>query len=567
MLSVSGCSERPPGIAADLVLENGSIYTVDNARSWAQAVAVRGGRFVYVGTDAVVQDLKGPNTRVIDLDGRMVLPGLFDVHIHAAASGMEKLACDLTTETIYQEYGELPEDLVAEYLARIRRCAEARPDADWVVGYGWVMDAFGPGALASRALLDEIEPGRPVYMESADGHSAWVNSRALEIAGISAATPDPPDGRIDREPGSNEPLGSLQEHAMDLVEDHVPEPDLETRTAGLQYAVRMLNAYGVTSIQDAKTFRNLLEGYRALDDRGELTLRVVATNVWDTSRGMEQLESIRRDRERFTGGNLRATSVKIWLDGVMENYTAAMLDPYLVEGSPRGMLMMDPGDLMEAVTALDAEGFQVHVHGLGDRAVRESLDAFEAARNVNGVTDNRHHIAHLQVVQPDDIPRFRQLGVIANFTPYWAYADDYITELTIPFIRPGIVRWMYPIGSLVDDGAVVASGSDWAVSSANPFLQIETAITRRDPLGTADAAFIPEERVSLADAIAMLTINGALVNHSEDETGSIEVGKFADLAVLDRNLFDIDPADISATNVLLTLLGGEAVHEVSADRW
>jgi predicted amidohydrolase YtcJ len=566
--ALSGCSEQQqqPDITADLVLENGRFYTVDARRSWAEAVAVTNGRLVFVGTDEDVAALKGPSTQVIDLDGRMVLPGLFDVHIHALASGMEKLQCDLSSERMVEEFGALPDDLLADYLARIERCAADRPDSPWVVGYGWVMDAFGPGALASRELLDAIVPDRPVYMESADGHSAWVNSRALELAGITAATPDPAGGRIDREPGSLEPLGSLQEHAADLIEKLIPAPDLETRLAGLRYAVGMLNTYGITSIQDAKTYRDYLEGYRALDDLGELTLRVVASNVWDTSRGIEQLAEIRKDRDRFTHGNLRATSAKIWVDGVMENYTAAMLDPYLVDGSSNGMLMMTETDLDAAVQALDEAGFQVHIHAIGDRAVRASLDAFEAALEANGANGNRHHIAHAQVIQPDDIPRFSELGVAANLTPYWAYADPYITELTLPFLRPELARWLYPIGSLVRGGAVVVSGSDWAVSSANPFLQIETAVSRKDPLNPEDREFIPEERISLPEAIAMLTIDAAWVNHSEADTGSIEVGKYADLAILDRNLFDIAVDAISDTQVVMTLFDGRIVYEAGAGR-
>jgi predicted amidohydrolase YtcJ len=489
---------------------------------------------------------------------------MFDVHIHALASGVEKLRCDLSLESLIEQYGAPPEDLLAEYLARIERCAADRPDDEWILGSGWGMDAFGPGAQASSELLDAIVPDRPVYLTSTDGHSAWVNSRALEIAGITADTPDPEDGKIDRKPGSSEPLGSLQEHAMYLVESLIPPPDLATRTAGLEYAVRMLNRYGITSIQDAKTDREILEGYAALDDNGGLSLRVVASNLWDTARGMEQLAEVSQDRQEFTHGNVRATTVKIWLDGVMENYTAAMVDPYLVEGASRGMLMMTEDALQETVTALDAGGFQVHIHAIGDRAVRESLNAFAAARQANGKTDNRHHIAHLEVIRPEDIPRFRELGVAANFTSYWAYADPYITDLTLPFIQPELARWLYPIGSLVRDGAIVVSGSDWAVSSANPFLQIETAVTRRDPLNDEDDSLIPEERISLADAIAMLTINAAWVNHSEHDAGSIEVGKYADLAVLDRDLFAIPPEEISETQVLLTLFGGEVAYDAAS---
>jgi predicted amidohydrolase YtcJ len=558
--------ETPRADTAELVLTNGSIYTVDGARSWAQSVAIRDGRFLYVGTDAGVKPFIGPDTQLVDLGGRMVLPGMFDVHIHPVSSGMEKLNCDLSDDALRDKYPDASLGSLAEiYLAEIKACADARPGDEWLTGAGWLMSAFGPGAKASRKLLDDIVPDRPVYLESADGHSAWVNSKALELAGITAATPDPANGRIDREPGSNEPFGSLQEHATDLVEDVIPAPDLETRVAGLQYAVQMLNGYGITSIQAAKSYRPYLEAYRTLDDRGLLTLRVVANNVWDTSKGMEQLEQIKADRELFTGGNLHATAVKIWLDGVMENYTAAMLEPYIGQGGTRGILMMEPDALKAAVTALDAEGFQVHIHAIGDRAVRESLDAFEAARKANGATDNRHHIAHLEVVQPSDIPRFRKLGVAANFTALWAYADSYITELTLPYIKPELARWLYPIGSLVRDGAVVVSGSDWSVSSANPFWQIATGMTRKDLLNPDDTAFIPEERISLPEAIATLTINAAWVNHSERDAGSIEVGKYADLAVLDRNLFDVEPQVIADTQVLLTLLGGKVVHGTLAD--
>ena len=565
-LGLAGCGTDLPEQPVDVILENGRFYTVDDDRSWAQAVAVHDGRFVYVGSNAGVQKLKHRDAQVIDLDGRMVLPGLFDVHIHALAGGVGKLRCDLSLESLIEEFGAPPDDLLAEYLARIERCAANRPDDEWILGSGWGMDAFGPGALASSDLVDAIVADRPVYLTSTDGHSAWVSSRALEIAGITAETPDPEDGKIDRRPGSMEPLGSLQEHAMYLVESRIPPPDLATRTAGLAYAVRMLNRSGITSIQEAKADREILEGYAALDEQGGLSLRVVASNLWDTARGMEQLAEVRQDRQEFTRGNVRATTVKIWLDGVMENYTAAMIDPYLVEGASRGMLMMTEDALQETVTALDADGFQVHIHAIGDRAVRESLNSFAAAREANGPTDNRHHIAHLEVIRPEDIPRFRELGVAANFTSYWAYADPYITDLTLPFIQPGLARWLYPIGSLVRDGAMVVSGSDWAVSSANPFLQIETAVTRKDPLNDEDDAFIPEERISVEEAIEMLTIDAAWVNHSEADSGSIEVGKYADLAVLDRDLFAVPPEEISDTRVVLTLFGGEIAYDAASIR-
>jgi predicted amidohydrolase YtcJ len=251
--------------------------------------------------------------------------------------------------------------------------------------------------------------------------------------------------------------------------------------------------------------------------------------------------------------------VKIMLDGVMENYTAAMLEPYLVPSGTRGIPMVEPELLKRAVTALDRDGFQVHFHAIGDAAVRYALDAVEEARYENGKSDNRHHISHLQMIDPADIPRFPELDVVANFQPLWAYADAYVTELTIPFIGEERARWMYPIRSVETAGGKLAFGSDWSVSSANPLAQIETAVTRMSADDDSMPVFIPEERISLDSAIAAFTINAAFVNHHEKETGSIEVGKYADLVVIDRNLFELEPAEISAASVLLTLFEGRPV--------
>jgi predicted amidohydrolase YtcJ len=347
---------------------------------------------------------------------------------------------------------------------------------------------------------------------------------------------------------------------MDLVQSHVPATDLETRMHGLQYAIHMLNGYGITSIQDAHVVEDDLKAYRSLDERGELKLRVVAALWWEREKGLEQIDELERLREQYTGGRLRATTVKIMQDGVMENFTAAMLKPYIGQGGRKGIPMVEPDKLARAVTALDAEDFQVHFHAIGDAAIRQSLDAIEAARSANGDRGNRHHIAHLELIDPADIPRFRQLRAVANFQPLWAFADSYIEELTIPFIGPERSRWLYPIGSVREAGGMIAFGSDWSVSTADPFQEIEVAVTRTGPLGETTEPFLPEERIDLPLALAAFTINAAYVNSQEDMTGSIEVGKYADLVVLDRNLFDINPEEISDTRVLLTMLEGEVVH-------
>lgn len=553
VFTLAACSERPAEVpearTADLVLRNGRIYTVDATRSWAEAIGISNGRIVYVGTDADAEAVIGPSTQVVDLDGRMLLPGFQDIHIHPISGGIEASTCDLNGL-----------GTVDAYLEEIANCAQRHKDAEWITGGGWSMAAFGPGANASRKLLDEIVPDRPVILTSADGHSAWVNSKALEIAGITADTPDPVDGIIDREPGTGNPLGSLQEGAMSLVNRHAPAIDLETRTSGLQYAIRMLNDYGITSIQDAAVTEESLEAYRALDDRGELSLRVVGSQWWEREGGLEQIEEFKALREQYTKGRVDASTVKIMQDGVMENYTAAMLEPYLGQGGKKGIPMVEPETLNSAVTALDAEGFQVHFHAIGDAAIRQCLDAVEAAQAANGFRGNRHHISHLELIDPADIPRFRDLNVVANFQPLWAYADDYITELTVPFIGPDRSQWLYPIASVHRSGGMVAFGSDWSVSTANPFHQIETAVTRMGATGNTTEPFLPEQRIDLPLAIAAFTIHAAWVNRQETDTGSIEAGKYADLIVLDRNLFTLDPVDISETQVLMTMIEGQVVH-------
>ncbi len=542
-------SDRAVGAPADMVLRNGAIYTVDAARSWADAIAVRDGRIVYVGSNTGLGALVGANTQVHDLRGRMVLPGMHDAHIHPISGGIEALGCDLNAGKT-----------AAEYVAIVRQCAATKPQDPWILGGGWLMSVFGPGAMPSRALLDAVVPDRPVLLWSTDGHTGWANSKALAIAGITRDSPDPPDGRIDRDPQTGEPIGSLQEGAASLVDKFAPPPSPEKRMDGLRFTVQRLNAYGITGLQDASVTLPDLETFAALDQAGGLTLHAVVAQWWERAEGLEQVAVMEQRRGQFTRGHVRATSVKIMQDGVMENYTAALLEPYLVAGSPRGIPMIEPETLKRIVTALDARGFQVHFHAIGDAAVRQCLDAVQAARAGNGPSGLRHHIAHLQLIDPADIPRFRELGVVANFQPLWAYADPYITELTLPFLGPERTGRMYPIGAVHASGAVVAFGSDWSVSSANPFEQIEVAVRRVDPTLARGEAFGPEQRLPLPEAIAAFTINAAYVNGAERDAGSIEVGKSADLVVLDQNLFTIEPGAISDTKVLLTLFEGKPVY-------
>ena len=549
-------------MAADLVLTGGAVYTVDAARTWAQAVAISGGRIVAVGSDADMRPQMGPRTEVVNLRGRMLLPGFQDAHVHASRGGMDRSQCDLAG--VHTREG---------YLAAIRSYAGRNPGAAWIAGGGWGMDVF-PGGVPSKDDLDAVVPDRPVFLSNRDLHGAWVNSRALALAGIDATTPDPPDGRIERT-ATGEPQGTLHEGAMNLVRRVAPAVTPDEQVAGILEGQRYLHSLGITAWQEAivgeyAVVPDCFEAYREVERRGLLTARVTGALWWQRSAGPSQLDFLTERRSIADGPRFRTTSVKIMQDGVCENFTAAMLSPYLdghgheTQGS--GTSYFDPEELKEAVTAIDARGFQVHIHAIGDRAVREALDAIAAARSANGPTQGRHHIAHIQVIHPEDVPRFRDLSVVANCQPLWASNEPQMTELTLPFLGPERSAWQYPFGSLARSGAQLCFGSDWPVSSPNPMWEMHTAVNRTTapdyPFRGPDTGtpFLPGERIGLPAAIAAFTIGSAYVNHDERDAGSIEPGKRADLVVLDRNLFTQPAGEIAEAEVDLTLVDGTVVH-------
>ena len=465
-----------PTSSADTVLVNGAVYTVDAARSWAQAVAIKDGRIAIVGTDDDVRQAVGPGTEVVDLAGRMLVPGFQDAHVHPVSGGLDMLQCNLHDLSTADEY-----------LAAILAYADTHPEVPWILGGGWSMDAF-EGGTPTAAALDRIVPDRPVYLPNRDGHGAWVNSLALKIGGVTRDTPDPADGRIERD-AQGKPSGTLHEGAGDLVSIHAPEPSADDLDEGLRKGQEYLHSLGITAWQDAIvgtiSWSNNLDTYLRAATSGELTARVVGALWWDRHQGLEQIDLLIDQRARGVAGRFAATSVKIMQDGVCENFTAAVLSPYLdahgAETENRGISFVEPQLLRDAVTRLDAEGFQVHFHALAERAVRESLDAVEAALQTNGPSDGRHHLAHLQVVHPDDIPRFRQLGAVANAQPLWAAHESQMDDLTIPFLGEPRWRWQYPFASLVRSGASLAMGSDWSVSSPDPLEEIHVAVNRQMP--------------------------------------------------------------------------------------
>jgi predicted amidohydrolase YtcJ len=508
-------------------------------------VLVDAGRVVAVGRGLRGDDL---------VDVPFLAPGFTDAHVHPIQGGLERLRCDLS---------EL--DTRAAYLAAVRAYAEAHPERAWILGGGWAMPAF-PGGTPLAADLDTVVPDRPVFLPNRDHHGAWVNTRALEIAGIARETPDPPDGRIERD-ADGHPSGTLHEGATTLVSRHLPRTTGADYRAALLAGQAYLHSLGVTGWQDA-----IVGSYSGMDDpgstyvdaaaSGELLSHVVGALWWDRRQGVEQVADLVGRRDALTGGRFSATAVKVMQDGVAENGTAALLEPYLDRcghaTDNSGLSFLDAQAVKDAVAALDAAGFQVHVHTIGDRAVRETLDAM-----VGTDPARRHHIAHLQLIHPDDVPRFTELGVAANMQALWACLDDQMVDLTLPFLGEERSSWQYPFGDLHRAGARLVAGSDWPVSTPDPLAAIHTAVTRTsygDPGRAGTDPFLPEQALPLEVAFAAYTSGSAWANR-RDDAGVVEVGAVADLVVLDRDPFAGLPEEIGAARVVSTWVDGELVHD------
>jgi len=543
------------------VIHNGAVFDGATRRRDVSAIALEDGVIVAVGDETLVQDAPA-GASITNANGGLIMPGFIDAHVHPVEGGLDRLRCDLTEA-----------DSRDAYLDQISRYAKAHPNAEWILGGGWKMAAF-PGGTPLAADLDAIEPHRPVYLPNRDHHSSWVNGKALEIAGITRDTPDPEDGRIERDADGN-PSGTLHEGAMNLVKECIPKDTDEERYAALLEAQRYFHSCGITAWQDAIVgeyggHSDTRSIYQRADQNGALKARVTAALWWYRDRGLAQLESLRAQRAEYRSDRFIASTVKIMQDGVPENHTAALLEPYLANdcqcaGDHRGIAMVSREELLEIVPLLDADNWQVHIHAIGDRAVRDSLDALAGARRANGDTDNRHHLAHLQIVHPDDIARFAELDVVANMQMLWATNEPQMLELNLPVLGPERSAWQYPFADLWRAGARLAAGSDWPVTTPNPWEAVHVAVNRTLPPSAVDynpEPFYADQAIPLEVALAAYTSGSSWATH-DAKAGALQPGLRADICVTDRDPFALPHDEIGDVRTVKTLVDGEVVFDAS----
>jgi predicted amidohydrolase YtcJ len=536
---------------ADIIIVHAKIYTMDEKRPWAQSLATRKGKIVAVGTDEEVGRLRGIGTKFIDAGGKLVLPGLTDCHIHFIDGGFSLKRANL----------EDAKD-VSEIQGRLRAYLEQHPDEQWILGRGWNYAMFAPETLPHKKYLDALFPNRPVFLEGYDGHTYWANSKVLALAGIAKTTPNPPNREIVRDPKTEEPTGALKESAVDLVSKVVPKPDHVDRLNALREGMKWANQNGITRVHSAGGEFDQLDLLQELREEKQLSVRFhIAYSLEPPELRPQDMDAIEAARKRFHDDWIDVNSVKFYLDGVVESHTAAFLNPYTDEPSKKGSLFWDPGKYKAAVAELDKKGLQLYTHAIGDYAVRTALDAYEFAERENHSKDHRNRVEHVETIAAADIPRFGKLGVIASMQPLHAYPDANTLEVWARNVGPERAARAWVWKSIADYGGHYAFGSDWPVVTISPWQGIQTAVTRQTSDGKPPGSFVPSERLTVAQAVRGYTAEAAYAGHREKTEGSLELGKVADVIMVDRNILEIDPHAIDQTKVVLTLVGGKIVYE------
>jgi hypothetical protein len=546
-------AQRDEAGPVDLIVVNGRVYTADRHETMAEAVAVQGNRILRVGSTREIQRLRQSHTIVVDARGRAVLPGFIDAHAHLLSGGLALGGIDL-----------LEARSLSEIETAIRAWAAANPARAWVTGRGWYYAPF-TGGLPTRQILDRLVPDRPAFLTSYDGHSGWANTRALRLAGITRRTPDPASGVIVRDPRTGEPTGALKETAVALVRRVLPQPTRGEKLNALRAAMETAHRHGVTSVHDAGGTRGDLELFDELRRAGDLRLRVYAAIAADATTTPDELAAFEGLRAKYPDDPLlKAGVIKLVADGVVESFTAAMLQPYTTRPQTRGEPRMDQPALTRLVSDLDRRGWQVMIHAIGDRAIRMALDAYEAAAaNPPPERGRRHRVEHIETTDPADIPRFGRLGVIASMQPPHSLPDmNGIWSRNIGTEREARA-WVY--GSIARGGGRLAFGSDWPVAAMDPIVGLHAAVTRMTPAGEPPGGWIPSERLVLTRAIDAYTRDAAWAGFDEQRKGSLERDMLADIVVLSRDIFAIEPGELAATEVALTIFDGRIVYDRSAE--
>ena len=553
----SAAADTPPP-PADVIVTNARIYTMNAKQKWAEAVAIRGEQIVAVGDRKTIDTFRGPSTKVMDAGQHLVFPGFTDCHIHFLDGSLSLVQVNLEDATT-----------LADVQQRVKNYAAAHPELVWIQGRGWNYTLFSVDGLPDKKYLDQIVPDRPVYLEGFDGHTWWANSKALQLAGITKATPDPAGGSFVRDPKTEEPTGAVKEDSADeLVRRAIPRPSKQEVVAALRRGMLEANRVGLVRAISTDGVHVVggdfesLDVYDELRRSGQLTVRLdVSMRIQPPALTQEQVSRIEDARRRYHDDWLSAGMAKFFVDGVIETHTAAMLAPYADDPSQSGHLLWDPDKYVRAVEKLDAHGIQVFSHAIGDRAIRLALDAYDNAQHVNHTSDRRHRIEHIENVSAPDIDRFGKLGVVASMQPLHSYPNEDTLGIWVRNVGPERAKRAWAWHSIEDKGGVLAFGSDWPIVTLNPWPGVQTALTRQTDDGKPEYGFVPQQRLGLDDTLRAYTLGAAFAGHRERTEGSIETGKLADLIVIDRNLFLIEPTEIGKTEVLMTMVGGKLVYE------
>jgi len=536
---------------AEVIIVHAKIFTADEKRPWAQSLAVYKGRIVAVGTDDEVTRMRGIGTKMIDAGGKLVLPGFTDCHIHFLSGGLGLRRLNLEGAAN-----------VADIQSRLRKYAAEHAGEEWILGRGWNYAMFAPETLPNKKYLDEVVADRAVFLRAYDGHTSWANSKALALAGITKSTPNPANGEIVHDSQTGEPTGALKESASALVGKLVPKPDHVEQLNALRAAIRWAVQNGITRVHSAGGDFEELDVLQELRNEGQLWIRFhIAYLLEPPELRPQDISAIENAWKKFHDDWIEVNSAKFLLDGVVESHTAAMLEPYTDDESRKGSLFWDPEKYRAAVAELDKRGVQIYTHAIGDSAVRTALDAYESAAQKNRSRDRRHRVEHIETIAASDLPRFGALGVIASMQPLHSYPDEDTMEVWARNVGPERAGRAWAWRSIAEEGGQYAFGSDWPVVTLNPWQGIQTAVTRQTSDGKPADGFVRSQRLTVAQAVQGYTLNAAVAGHLERTEGSIEVGKVADMIIVDRNIFEISTGKIDQTKVVLTVAGGRIVYE------